>query len=151
MHLDLSNQTYYGSVGITGTLPDFSNAVYLTELNLRSNSLSGTIPSAFLSKLDTNAYIEVDLHSNKLEGSVPPDFSRFDRLAIYLSDNAISDVPYTLCQSQVEWMGWNVEEYGCDAILCPPQVFNDVGYQHSLASECQARPDSCTILWQHLM
>lgn len=139
IYLDLSNQTYYGGGGLTGPLPDFSSA-FLTEVKLQSNSLSGTIPPTLLTNADTNAYIEIDLRSNKLSGGLPSDLSRFNRLAIYLSDNAISDIPYSLCQSQPQWMGGNVQQYSCDAILCPPQTFSDVGYKHSLASGCKVCP-----------
>jgi Leucine-rich repeat (LRR) protein len=34
-------------------------------------------------------------------------------------------------------MQGNVKQYGCDAILCPPQTFNNIGYRHSLASGCE--------------
>jgi len=139
LHLDLSNQTYYGGGGFTGSLPDFSSAS-LTYLRLQSNSLSGTIPSSLLSNADINAFIEIDLRSNKISGGLPSDLSRFNRLAIYLSDNAISNIPYSLCQSKTQWMGGNVKQYSCDAILCPPQTFNDIGYRHSLATGCGACP-----------
>lgn len=139
IHLDLSDQTNYGGGGLSGPLPDFASTS-LTELFVRSNSLSGTIPSTFLSNTDVGAYVEVDLSSNNLVGTIPKDFSRFGRLAIYLSDNAISDIPSLLCQFQTQWMGGNVKQYGCDAILCPPQTYNDVGYKHSIASECKSCP-----------
>jgi len=61
-------------------------------------------------------------------------------VSIDLSDNAISNITFSLFQSKTQWMGGNVMQYSCGAILCPPQTFNDIGYRHSLATGCGACP-----------
>jgi hypothetical protein len=84
-------------------LPDFSS-VSLTYLRLQSNSLSGTIPSSLLSNADINAFIENDLRSIKYLVAYPVTY----HISINLSDNAISNMTYSLFQSKTQWMGGNV-------------------------------------------
>ena len=141
-HLDLSNQTHFGGKGITGSLPSFSSNKYLKDLNLSNNGFSGTIPSTFLSSTDQSASVSIDLRSNFIQGSIPVELQQFQSLSIYLAENAISSIDTTMCQEQILWMKGNVQEFGCDAILCEPHTFNAGGFQSSLASECEPCPQN---------
>jgi Leucine-rich repeat (LRR) protein len=139
-HLDLSNQTHFGGTGITGNMPSFASTKYLTELDLSYNGLSGTVPADLLQNTDQSSSISIDLRSNSLQGGIPSALNRFQSLSIYLANNVISSLDESVCQTQTMWMRGNVQEFGCDALICGPQTFNMDGYQSSLATECQPCP-----------
>jgi Leucine-rich repeat (LRR) protein len=122
--------------GLSGTLPSLSNAPYLSEVHLNSNSLTGRIPTDFLSGVDdTNRMIVVGLRSNRLSGRIPRELGRFDNLNIDLAENWITGISSSLC-SKSNWMDGRVGVYGCNAILCPNSTANRYGKQTSNSSSC---------------
>eukprot|EP00562_Extubocellulus_spinifer_P013816 CAMPEP_0178558590 /NCGR_PEP_ID=MMETSP0697-20121206/10490_1 /TAXON_ID=265572 /ORGANISM="Extubocellulus spinifer, Strain CCMP396" /LENGTH=2669 /DNA_ID=CAMNT_0020191701 /DNA_START=259 /DNA_END=8268 /DNA_ORIENTATION=- len=124
------------SVGLSGPVPDFNNLEYLTEINLNSNSLTGTIPDDFLINLkNKKARVVVGLQDNQVSGKLPQGLSRFSKLSIDVSGNMITRIDNSLCQLE-DWQGGDVASYGCDAILCPPGTFNQYGRRSSDQFPC---------------
>jgi len=66
---------------LIGTVPDFTNLPYLTELNLSFNQLHGTIPN-FTNLPNLTG---LDLSGNQLSGTIP-NFSNMPRLEYLLLD-----------------------------------------------------------------
>jgi Leucine-rich repeat (LRR) protein len=58
-------------------------------------------------------------------------------LNIDLSDNLITSIDEELC-FVTPWMGGDVGNFGCDAILCPPGYYNLYGRQTNARSPCKA-------------
>jgi Leucine-rich repeat (LRR) protein len=115
--------------GITGPLPSFGNMPYLTMLYLDGNELTGTIPSDFLRhNNNTDEKITVGLRNNKITGAIPKSLERFEKLDLDLVGNSIESIPPELCEKG-GWMGGLVEEYGCNAILCPTGTYNVGGHE----------------------
>jgi len=140
------------SAGLSGPLPSFGGMPVLRQLYLNGNSFTGTIPESFLSteelmmrdSLSPQAIaalarrkqrINVGLKGNRLEGSIPASLAEFQRLNIDLSDNLITSIDEELCFVD-PWMGGDVGNYGCNAILCPPGYFNLYGRQTNARSPC---------------
>jgi len=118
----------------SGKLPNFANYHHLRTLDLSSNRFTGDIPSSFMRDCDSPD-VEIDLSSNLLEGGLPNEFTNFDTLTIYLRDNKISDIPASLCEKD-NWNDKSVGKFNCDAILCPPGKWNEIGRQGSMESPC---------------
>jgi Leucine-rich repeat (LRR) protein len=114
--------------GIRGPLLSFRDLPNLRILLLAGNSLTGSIPFDFLDGIvDKSSAIAVDLSSNYLEGTLPASLSQFDAMDIYVSDNRVTSIAHGLCLKE-KWMTGQVQAHGCDAILCPPETFNALGY-----------------------
>lgn len=112
---------------LTGPLPTFGDMPYLTMLHLDGNSLSGTIPSdLFRLNNCTDSLVSIGLAHNNISGSLPITLERFEKLTIDLAGNRITNVPSEFCEKD-GWMGGLVEEYRCDAILCPLGTYNRQG------------------------
>jgi len=123
--------------GITGPLLSFNNSPELMNLYLGGNFLSGSIPSDFLSGIgDTLGEVNIVLKSNLIQGTIPATLAKFKLLNIDLSGNRIEGMHPDLCQKR-GWMGGMVEDYQCDAILCPPGTFNMYGRQSTDESPCE--------------
>lgn len=125
--LDLSSNQ------LSGTLPTFGEVPFLANIDLSDNVLTGSIPRSFLSRVSPDRFeatksvaLTIRLQKNRLEGVVPPDLSRFDQLSLFLADNQFLGLPMTLCEKNM-WNDGDVEEYGCNAILCPPGSWNPQG------------------------
>jgi len=74
-----------------GPLPRFDTFANLKELNLESNSFSGSIPEGFLSGVtDKTTEITISLGFNQLTGTVPKSLDEFERLILNLEANQIS-------------------------------------------------------------
>lgn len=117
---------------LTGTVPDFRHYKSLHTINLTSSGLTGTLPSFLLnssrSLYSHNQRFTVDFSVNDLIGDIPVEFVEFSQLDLFLRDNRIQRIPDTLCL-QSEWMDGTVGQFGCNAILCPPQYFSTHGRQ----------------------
>ncbi|GKY99978.1 hypothetical protein MPSEU_000951400 [Mayamaea pseudoterrestris] len=111
--------------GLSGPLPSFSGTPRLRELNLASNTLSGTIPRKFLDMVNPASTASVNLDNNRIIGGVPTTLTKFSDLRISLAGNLINDVPESIC-SMSNWMGGLVGT-GCDAFLCMPDTYNTYG------------------------
>ena len=134
----LSIQNFEETSGrITGELPKWEDLVYLKEVYLDYNGLTGTIPEKFLKHsnvTDKNCYWGFD--QNSLEGTLPSELKRFEKLKIDLRGNQISGVSKDLCKMK-KWMNGNVEQFGCDAILCPVGTYAFAGRQESKDVPCK--------------
>jgi Leucine-rich repeat (LRR) protein len=124
--------------GIGGPLPEFHLCPDLTEIYLEDNQLTGTISSNFLESVNqTDRDIYISLSRNQINGTVPANLQRFDRLSITLEHNNIKGIATELCTKN-DWMDGEVENYGCDAILCPVGKYrNDIGRATTLLGDCQ--------------
>ncbi|CAK8573078.1 unnamed protein product [Lathyrus sativus] len=73
-----------GSQGLKGSISDqISRLSDLVSLNLSSNSLGGEIPSG----LGQNSMVKVDLSNNQLTGSIPDSLESSNLLLVLLNDN----------------------------------------------------------------
>ena len=109
-------------VKLSGPLFPFSKHPSLTYLDLRQNSIGGSIPSDLLAAVDHSRAVSVDLSGNNITGSVPKDLDSFERLDIDLTGNRIDSLSDDFCdEDNAAWMNGKVGELGtCDAILCRP-------------------------------
>ena len=134
--VDLSHQLpdlEGGPGGLSGALPSLSGMGGLRRINLSANAFIGTIPTSFLS--GSGSFFEyADLSANHLSGEVPKEVGKF---RLYLQDNFITNI-FDYCE--VMSSSDAVTMYGCDAILCPPNTFNQFGRQQSDGTAC----DSCS-------
>ena len=123
-------------VGLSGSLPPFDGLISLTELYLAKNSFEGPIPEDFLAGIsDTGRTVKVDLTRNKLRGAIPTSLTRFEDLRLFLAGNMIDNVPDDIC-NKVGWMDGQMHD-GCDALLCKPGSYNDIG-RRNIDNPCQA-------------
>jgi len=160
-YLDLSDQVPRGG-GITGELPSFANAVNLQELYLNQNKLSGVIPSDFLknagdSGSNGGGFVTVDLRYNYIFGSVPASLlsNNFDNLTLLLAENELDGIDDEICTVETDmpmWNGGDMEEFGCDGLLCEPGFYsptgrvsrNNVDGGESLCRPCEDMTDEDT-------
>ena len=135
--LNLSNQDVASGGGIRGRIPALSKHRSLSKVDLSSNLLAGEIPEDFLAGIfDKSATMDVNLGNNLLRGSVPESLGSFRVLNFDVTANLISDLSESLCAKEL-WMNGNTVDFGCDAILCPPNSFNAYGRQLSEAEPCE--------------
>jgi hypothetical protein len=133
--------------GLTGKLPSFENSPNLQQLHLSYNKLDGSIPSSFLKGVtNKDREITVDLTGNRIEGSIPLRLTDFTQMSLYLGDNEINGIDEPFCNLG-GWMGGQVEEDGCDAILCPAGTYNTYGRQTSEGVACQPCPFTFTAMF----
>jgi len=125
-YLDLSSQT---APGLTGSLLSFSNSKNMRKLYLNNNGLSGTIPSYFLASVDLATFETADLSQNSLSGAVPGNLASIIH-EVYLEGNAISSIDQRNCKNP------EIEQFGCDGVLCPPGTFSVTGRQMSVLESC---------------
>jgi Leucine-rich repeat (LRR) protein len=133
-----SSSTQQQMIGITGPILSFENMPFLSTLYLDGNHLSGTIPPDFLrhnNNTDNNQHVSVGLKNNHLTGAIPKALERFEKLNLDLVGNSIDDIPPELCEKG-GWMGGLVEEYGCNAILCPIGTYSIDGRETAAESAC---------------
>jgi Leucine-rich repeat (LRR) protein len=119
-----------GAGRLTGKLPSFSNAGYLQKISLTNNELTGSIPDDFLlHNSNTDEIVSINLRNNKISGTIPESMTRFENLDLDLVGNEIEGpLPGSFCDKG-RWMSGLVEQYGCNAILCPPGFYNNDGMQ----------------------
>ena len=123
--------------GLSGPLISFSGWKQVREIYLGSNKLTGEIPPNLLSGIeDKSAPVKIDLTMNKLTGSLPSELAAFDQLRIFVAGNELSGLGDGLCK-QDGWLSGTVGDFKCDAILCPPNTFNEYGRQPSDEMPCR--------------
>jgi len=130
--LDLSDQTEHGGPGLSGRLPVFGGLSSLTQLILKSNAISGTVPANFLRGINPVLFEFADLSSNAIKGSLPSSLAHLSHIHLY--DNLITGVASEMCSAS---RGVIYEKYSCDAVLCPPKTYNPHGRQESATNNCK--------------
>ena len=125
---------------LTGPMPSFNRSPFLSELKLDGNAIQGTIPTNFLHNSNvTSSLVTIGLSGNLLTGSLPKSLLQFSSLVLDVTGNQISDVDPLFCQ-QGAWMSGLVEEFGCDALLCPKYTWSIEGRdtEQSNCTECDS-------------
>ena len=145
--LNLAGQRDFG--GFSGPVPSFETSPHLHEIDLSTNSLTGTVPINFLLAVRTSTShddysgVQIDLSSNRITGPIPSEFDDFASLFLNLAGNRISSVPTTICDDDDEFQNGLVGQLTtnkCDAILCPKGTFSPVGRQTDVNVPCDACP-----------
>lgn len=124
----LSLQGQKSPGGLEGLLPSFLN-LSLERLELQNNHFQGIIPPDFLGESTKKNYeVEINLSHNELTGVVPEDLEKFTQLKLYITGNRLQDLNDSFCSSiPSRWMGGGVKSYGCKALGCPVNTYNDLG------------------------
>jgi len=127
--IDLSDQVSKGG-GFTGNLTSFNTMSGLKRLDLSKNKLEGSIPSDFLSTVETSSFEKLDLSSNLLSGKLelPSILSGIPFSSMNFSDNRFSGISADLCGND------------CAMVLCAPTTFSPTGRQPSSAEYCEHCP-----------
>lgn len=136
-YIDLSHQNEHGGPGLSGELPPLPSLRRLTQIRLKENAFSGTVPFNFLQNVNHDEFQYADLSSNLLTGTLPTSLAQVG--TVYLQDNKISGVPSEFCE---ESRGVAFSEYGCDAFLCAPGTYNRHGRQESAETGCDDCPQA---------
>uniref|UniRef100_A0A7S1YK18 Leucine-rich repeat-containing N-terminal plant-type domain-containing protein n=1 Tax=Grammatophora oceanica TaxID=210454 RepID=A0A7S1YK18_9STRA len=137
-HLPKLERLYADWNRFDGTLPSFSELGELKLLNVSSNLLTGTLPTDFLNGLtDGDEKLYVDVSNNAFTGTLPAEWSNsVSHLHLDASNNKLTGVNLTLC-SQKHWNGNDVDEFGCDGIVCPAGTFSSKGRQTAHSNPCE--------------
>ena len=139
--LDLSNQWSNGQdddfdrggrAGLSGPLPSFVNYTQLRRIDLGVNSFSGSIPPNFLADVDSDGglFEFVDISDNSLTGTVP--YTMRNLTNAYMQGNMLSGIDQLVCDS----LPAALLPFGCDAVLCSPGHYNQLGKQVSVYTAC---------------
>ena len=124
----------------SGPLPKFDTHPFLSEVYLDGNSFTGSIPHLFLHMFNmTDEPVTIGLNNNQLTGTIPLSFLKFRSLTLDVVGNNITGFDPQICDSDDinSWMNGLVEEYGCDAILCPVDFYTDIGRQEEDSVPCE--------------
>ena len=129
--------------GLSGKILDFSKATHLESLDLEGNKFTGSIPSNFLSGLDSDFMSSPDnsiilhLADNMLTGTLPEGLDSIKNLFIDIAGNQIKGpFPQSFCQQSL-WMDGKVGEFSsCHAIACPAGSYSSSGRQKE-GDDCQ--------------
>ena len=122
---------------LTGKLLNFSMTPNLGHIILAGNQLTGTIPSDLWNEENnTFGFRILDLTYNFLSGSIPLDLTRFEFLDIEVTGNFLTNLDSEWCL-EGEVNGFEVEQFGCDAILCPPGTFAVAGRHTASGGPCK--------------
>ncbi|CAB9517379.1 Leucine rich repeat N-terminal domain [Seminavis robusta] len=135
--LSIGRSTEAGQGKLSGPLPSFSQLPYLELLDFSLNKLNGTIPrDFFLGNQRTDDLVIVRLDGNELTGTLPKQLGWIDSMDLGLTGNLlVGPIPQELCEKK-QWMTGLVEQFACDAILCPAGTFNEDG-KHTLTADCE--------------
>lgn len=114
--------------GLGGKLLSFEGMQQLEELELESNTFSGTIPTNFLVDRKSEQPLILRMPGNQLEGTIPSSLASISSLTIELEDNNITGISSELC-AMADWMEGEVGKAsnGCNAILCPKGTWSPQG------------------------
>ena len=128
------------SGNLSGPLPSFTSLMYLKELYLNGNRLTGTVPADFLSNVvEKKELLAIGLSDNNIDGKLPSELSRFKRLNIDVEGNMIWGIPPELCEMKL-WNEGSVGSFGCDGIACPTGTFSEKGRRETSEDECVECP-----------
>ena len=153
-YLHLQGQRAFG--GFNGPLPAFEESPHLHDLDLSQNSLTGDIPENFLETVRKSqnrtdyAYPRIDLSHNKITGELPANWDDFVGLFVDVAANQITGIPDVLCDDDYEFENFligQLTENKCDAILCRPGYYSDVGRQTDVNVTCFECPEGTTSLY----
>ena len=144
--LDLSNQWSNGQdddfessgrAGLSGHLPSFAHYTQLRRIDLGVNSFSGSIPPDFLDDVDSagGLFEFVDIGDNSLTGTVPSTMGRLTNA--YMQGNMLTGIDQGVCDS----LPAALLPFGCNAVLCSPGFYNQLGKQVSADKACSP----CTV------
>jgi Leucine-rich repeat (LRR) protein len=135
--LSIGRSPEAGQGQLAGPLPSFAKLPYLELLDLSLNRLNGTIPRDFLlGNQRTDDLVIVRLDGNMLTGTLPKQLGWIDSLDLGVTGNQfVSPIPQELCEKK-QWMTGLVEQFACDAIVCPSGTYNEGG-KHTLTAACQ--------------
>jgi Leucine-rich repeat (LRR) protein len=123
--------------GIKGPLLSFDHLSNIQELYLGGNDISGAIPNDFLNSAPGDMELFVELSDNVITGTLPSSLAKFESLSLLLTGNKISGIHKDIC-SKKSWMRGDVANFGCDAILCPPGAYSELGRQSSTDTACES-------------
>lgn len=137
--LSLADQHGDGGKGLTGRIPNFATIPSLKQMDLSHNGLTGTIPSDFLDGVSLQSFEHFSLAQNRLTGEIPNALSKFPPEQYDIADNQITKLGDGLCSRD---LGGLVQQYGCNAILCPPGSWNNKGRQTSDNNGCESCVDN---------
>jgi Leucine-rich repeat (LRR) protein len=149
--LHLQGQRDFG--GFSGPLPSFRKSPHLHDIDLSHNSLTGNISDSFLETVRQSsnrtdyAYPTINLSHNMITGKIPANWDDFVGLFVDLAGNQITEVPGVLCDDDYEFENSLVgalTENKCDAILCRPGYYSDVGRQTQVDVACFECPEGTT-------
>jgi len=119
----------------SGPVYDFATLFDIVYIDISQNKLTGAIPPTFFGGASGNEKLVADLSSNSLSGSIPGELSRLSRLSLQVQGNQISGLDEGLCEVD-GWNDFDVQKFGCDAILCPAGTWNHHGRQSNEESPC---------------
>jgi hypothetical protein len=114
--------------------------------SLEGNGFTGSIPSTFLSGLDSDFIADSDneiilhLADNALTGIIPAGLSKIANLYLDIVGNEFTEIPASFCtEEQSLWMKGKVGDLlkssPCYAIACPVNTFSSTGRMHSKEDE----------------
>jgi Leucine-rich repeat (LRR) protein len=129
-----------GDNNFSGTLPAFNVHPKMQTLDVSENQFIGELSPNILAAADPTNPMFFDVSGNLLTGELPSGLKRFTDLAFYARDNKFEGFPPVLC-TQANWNNGDVEMFGCDAILCPPQSTSPIG-RASVNTSCEPCRDS---------
>lgn len=137
---------------LSGQVPDFSTLESIKYIDLSNNALSGQIPETLLQNRESvnpqkqqnrNEKIVVDFSNNLISGAVPGTIADgrdgktlADHLSLRLEKNKITEIDVELCNID-SFMDYDVQNFGCNAVLCPIGTSNSIGRQTSEATPCE--------------
>lgn len=135
--LSIGRSLEAGQGQLSGPLPSFAQLPYLELLDFSLNKLEGTIPrDFFLNNQRTDDLVIVRLDGNELTGTLPKQLGWIDSMDLGLTGNKlVGPIPQEICEKK-QWMTGLVEQFACDAILCPEGTFAEEG-KHTLTADCQ--------------
>lgn len=135
--LSIGRSPEAGQGKLAGPLLSFANLPYLELLDFSLNKLEGTIPRDFiLNNQRTDDLVIIRLDGNELTGTIPKQLGWIDAMDLGLSGNKlVGPIPEELCDKK-QWMTGLVEQFACNAILCPVGTAAEEGRQ-TLTDACQ--------------